>query len=377
VTPADPQSPPAAGSRGADRPPGPPPDEFAGIPSNPGRHPVVAAGVVALAGFLIFQMRGDIRYALSSAEPQDIGQARTLASAPPDAVPANRLVRLAGSADRESAVILDTRGSWDFTQFFRVLGTGNRVFVHRRHDPLPVELAERDVFTGRLIRFRDLSFQDSIRRHFSSQVTATHFFKPEDLKGALASGGAAASLQVADRLGEKVTLGADDRLAIDVARPGEIRIEIPAARARDAAAARALVEQQGGQVVSAATAPTPASARQVVVARFPEGARDRALAALTDLDRLVKIGPARTTVQVRVRDLKAEGEGFQTGAPGGAVVPLADVAAVRSLETITIPDDAWLLVEGSRPRDHLKTLLAAVFLAGFAVFNLLALRRFA
>lgn len=367
-----------------DGPPGPPPDEFASIPSNPGRHPVIAAAAVALAGFLIFQMRSDLGYALSSAAPQDLGDARALARAPAQSLPANRYVTVAGPADRESAIILDTRGSWDFTQFFRLLGTDNRVFIHRRPDPLPVTLAERDVFTGRLIRFRDLSFQASIRQHFNAHVTATHFFRAEDLHAALGRA-AQGPLQLADRVGEQVTLAPEQRLGIDVARPGEIRIELPVARARDADAARAVVEKEGGQVVSVELAAEAGGrpARQVVVARFAEGTRDRALAALGDLDRQVRIASARTTIEVRVRELTPHPEGL-TAAPaaeGGAAAPpprvlaLADIAAIRSLASVAIPEDAWLLIEGSAPRDQLKTVLAAVFVAGFALVNLLALRR--
>jgi len=52
-----------------------------------------------------------------------------------------------GNADRESAVVLDTR-VMHFTQFFRLLGTNNRIFVRRAPDPLPAELAARDVFVA-------------------------------------------------------------------------------------------------------------------------------------------------------------------------------------------------------------------------------------
>ena len=40
-----------------------------------------------------------------------------------------------------------------------------------------------------------------------------------------------------------------------------------------------------------------------------------------------------------------------------------------------IPDDALILFEGERPREHLKSLIIAAFLLGFAIVNLLALRR--
>src|SRR3954470_17578436 len=90
-------------------PAGQPPDEFAGIRAGPTRHPVLAALTVALAAFLVFQLRADIRYALSPATPVEISDARLLARANPAAVPVNRLVRLSGLPDRESALVLDTR----------------------------------------------------------------------------------------------------------------------------------------------------------------------------------------------------------------------------------------------------------------------------
>ena len=46
------------------------------------------------------------------------------------------------------------RGPGCSRQFFRVLGTGDRLFLHRRENPLPAARAEADVFEGRLIRVR-------------------------------------------------------------------------------------------------------------------------------------------------------------------------------------------------------------------------------
>ena len=95
-------------------------------------------------------------------------------------------MRVAGTPDRESALELDTKGSWVFSQFFRVLGTGDRLFVHRRENPLPAARAEADVFEGRLIRFDELPFADAIRAYFAKHVTATHFFAPDAALKALA-----------------------------------------------------------------------------------------------------------------------------------------------------------------------------------------------
>jgi hypothetical protein len=349
-------------------PSGPPPDEFAGIPSRGSRHPVIAAAAALLAGYLVFQIRADVQYALSPAAAVDLGDARRVAVS--SGVPANRYVRLSGRGDRESALILDTQGSWDMTQFFRLLGTDDRVFVKRAPDPLPVELAEHDVFTGRLVPFRDLSFEESIRRHFSSNVSATHFFAPEALPSALGQGG---PITLTDRTGQKVTLAPEDELTIDSAPPGQVRIELPGDRWPELAKAKALITDRGGQVLSAETT---VLMRQAVVATFPDDRRAGALAALSDLDRRVRIGPARTTTRVRLSDLRRTPEGLVAHPKEGAevVLPPAQVVAVRSVAAVRIPDGAWLLLEGDRPRDHLKTVVIAVLLVGFALVNLLGLR---
>jgi hypothetical protein len=93
----------------------PPEDEFAGIPSNSRRHPVIAVGTAVLACFLLYQIKDDVLYSLSSSTAQDLGDARQVAAAKIDTLPINRTVRLSGRADRESAVVLDTQGSWNFS----------------------------------------------------------------------------------------------------------------------------------------------------------------------------------------------------------------------------------------------------------------------
>jgi hypothetical protein len=331
---------------------------------------VLAAATVVLAGFLVFQIRDDVRYALSSAAPVDLGDARALAHLPVAHLPRNHYVRVTGAADRESGLMLDTRGSWAFTQFFRVLGTDNKIFVRRAPDPLPLDLAERDVFTGRLLRFHDLSFEGSIRHHLASHVSATHFFTLAAVEAAVRAG----SLTMTDRLGEQVSLIPEDELAIDTARPDDIQIVLPADRFPDRDKARAAVAGQGAEVLSiTVTAPD----RLAVVARFPATRRDAALVALADLDRRVHIGPARTTTRVRVADIRSVTDGLSVKDRSGAevVLPRAEIHAVRTVAPVRIPDDAWLLVEGERPRDHLRDVIVAIFLAGFALVNLLAVRR--
>lgn len=353
--------------------PGMPADEFAGIPTPRRRHPLIALGAAALAFFLLYQIHEDLLYALSHSDARDVGDARTVAATPIEQLPLNEYVRMSGMADRESGVIIDTAGSWSFTQFFRLLGTRSRVFVSRVPDPIPVEQAERDVFVGRLIRFRDLSFQQAIRKHFGSRVTATHFFAPATVREQVVArpGG---PLELADVTGEKVALALNDQLAIDVERPEDIRVELPRAKWTDLSAARLAVEQHGGKVLhEAATATDPKSIALVVT--FPAATRDPSMHALSELDPRVRLLPVRWTHNVRVADL-ATGDGglrFRTG-EGEKEIPLARIPAIRTVANVQIPDDALLLREGERPRAHLKVVVAGGLLLAFAIINLLSLR---
>ncbi len=340
------------------------------MPTRAKRRLPLALAVITLAAFLGFKLRDDLLYALSSGEPRDLGAAGIAMASGTGSVPLNRYVRLAGLPDRESALVLDTQGSWKFAQFFRVLATKSRFFVQRTADPLPVALADRDVFTGRLVRFKDLSFESSIRQHFSARVTATHFFKPADLRAALASGNAPA---VSDVAGDRVTLNPSDGLVISRLHPGEIRIDLPKDRYPTAASARALIDARGGQVVNSSEDPQHHS----FVVTFPPATRDPALSALGDLDRRIRIRSARSDFKVRVGDLTATPEGLSIkSATSPAIsIPLEEIQAVRTVAPLEIPDDAVLLLEGDRPADHLKTLVIVAFLLAFALVNLLSLRR--
>ena len=384
-----------------------PEDEFAGIRSRAGRHPGLALGAAALALFIIFHVRADLSYALASTDPVDLGDAAaTFGPGKPGdgvrprvvGVPAeileratNRYVTVRGTPDRESALELDTKGSWVFTQFFRILGTGSRLFVHRRENPLPGFRAEEDRFEGRLIRFSDLSFEASIRGYSATHVSATHFFPPDGLRRALAqsSGGAVTAVDLA---GDPVALGPSDLLAIDLALADQIRLAFPRDKFRDEAAARAEIEKRGGTVVAAgeatapvATAPSPlpgaapSDDRVVVLAHFPSEVRDRALGEIGDIDPKIEIRDARRTIKVRLGDLRDGGDALlvQPAEAGAAPdrLPIADIPAIRTLAAVQIPAEAWLLIESDYPRDHLQTVVFAAVLLAFAAVNLLGLVR--
>ena len=348
-------------------------DEFAHIPRSATRHPLIAVGGAVLALYLIFHLRHDLRYALSAGEPVDAGAARTSFASGQGGALENRYIRVSGHPDRESALEIDTKGSWVFSQFFRVLGTGDRLFLHRRENPLPAARAEADVFEGRLVRFGELTFADSIRDYFAKHVTATHFFAPELFARAVEGRAGAGALGVIDRNGDPVTLAADETIALEIARPERVQIGLPRSRFPTEDAAQAAIKARGGEIlasrglVKGAAAAGPASGplsaapappeRWMFVVTFPAERRQAALGEIGDL------GAAPGGLSVR-----AAGEPERR-------LATAELAAVHTMAPVVIPDDAYLLVEGDRPREHASTILLALILAVFAAVNVVGLVR--
>jgi hypothetical protein len=370
-------------------------DEFAHIKRRRSRHPLITLAGALLAFFLVFYGWRDLRYALSSGDPLELGNAALVFNN--DKATAgleNRYVRVAGTPDRESALELDTKGSWVFSQLFRVLGTGDRLFVHRLQNPLPADRAEADVFEGRLIRIDDLPYADAIRGYFAKHVVATHYFAADVALKALAARAPGAPLSIVDRGGDKASLAADEALAIEVALPDQVQVGLPRSRFPSDVEAREAITSRGGDVTlekglvkapappSAgagnllATAPEPPS-RWTYVVRFPAARRQAALDELGDLDRTVEIRDARETIATHANELTIEDGALVVRAPGALErrYQPGDIAAVHTMAPVVIPADAYLLVEGDRPRAHTSSILIALVLVVFGVFNIVALVR--
>jgi hypothetical protein len=358
-------------------------DEFAAIPRSRTRHPVLALGAGVLALFLVVKMRADLEYFLSPRVPADLGEARALLSSERGravlAEGTNRLVRIHGIPDRESALQVDTKGSWTFTQFFKILGSDSRLFIHRREDPLPASRAEVDIFEGRLLRFSDLSFEDAIRAYFASHVSATHFFGERDLASGITAAGDRA-MDLRDLAGDTVTLGPNDVLAVVVRHPGEVEVSLPVVRYADAASARDALTARGATVI--ASGPSSAD-HHLFIATVPQPSRDRVLDEIGDLDWRVAIHEVRETLTVRLGELTAVGgklalRGSAAG-PSGAPIPgprlLANIETIRTLAPVQIPADAYLIVEAETPREHLPDVAIALVLLVFASVNLVGLAK--
>jgi len=364
-----------------------PEDEFADIPSPRTRHPVLALAAGLLALFLVVKMRGDLSFFVAPRTPSELGDARALMANPNGTrvldEGVNRLVRVTGTPDRESALQVDTKGSWTFTQFFRLFGTQSRLFVHRREDPLPAFRAEADAFEGRLIRFSDLPFEEAIRSYFANHVGATHFFRPDDLRRVVAAG-VSPTVSLTDLAGDVVVLGPNDLLAFEVKHAGQVEVRLPMARFPKADAAREAIEKRGARVVGPGRA---VADRQTFVIEVTDAERDRVMNDVAAVDYQSELRDVRETIKARLGDLALEGgalvvkAGAATpGAPDAPAGPsgprtLTGIASVRTLATVQIPPDAYLIVEAESPRDHLSDAAIAAVLVAFAGVNFAGLAR--
>ena len=52
-----------------------------------------------------------------------------------------------------------------------------------------------------------------------------------------------------------------------------------------------------------------------------------------------------------------------------------DIAAIRTMAPVVIPEGAYLLTEGDYPREHLASVMIALVLLTFGIFNVAGLIR--
>jgi hypothetical protein len=328
--------------------------------------------------------------------------------------------------DRASAALLDTRGRDEFRQFFRLLGTGSRLLVLRTFGSVPNARTMADRFSGRLVRFRDLSFGDSIAAWFRTRDAATHFLPPDGLRGRPA--------EMNDLAGDPIRLTPETRVSIDFSFPDQYLVTIPRERFASADAAEAALRQVGvadlGPAPPPVSLPNPSSyylyvgrphaeMRDPVLlalgelrppatvvadpvdpawlwvaipkAVYPQGVeqanralavmgfaagpppllyhgritaaeRDRVLERLGALDRRILVVPRTETRDVTYGKLDPQAFGA------------ARVDRVKVVEPLVIPEGAFVIVEGDAPRSYWYVPILAALLMAFFVFNLFALR---
>lgn len=350
------------------------------------RHPVLALAVVALGGLVLLRLQGDLRYALQPATPVDKGEARALRL---DLEPGG-FIALRAEPDLRNALHFEARGERARSQLFRVIGSGSRLFV------VTPGLDARDDFqprfAGRLRRFDDLPYAESVRAYYQREAKVLRTLSAERLRQ-LPPGPLPTPLSTSDRAGEPLSLQADDELLLRVRFPDDVRVLLQRSKFPSEPDARHEVERLGlpaGPAVETKDGygyvlrlPAEAAARNQALSRIDaqgmlflgrqELYRVKTGALVVGPDGLRLPGPERLPQPVRY---EAQGAQLQP-APRTAEVllPWADVQAVQRSEPLLVPRDALVLLDGETPAALRWTLPVAALLVLFMAFNLWYLGR--
>jgi hypothetical protein len=339
-------------------------DEFAGIePYRPRRSPILAAAVILISGYLLFHLRHDLAYSLRSRTPTPITDVRATFREGA-AVQDDTYVNARAVPDRATAVMLDAKGKDEFIPFVRVMGTGSRLLVAQRRGLRPVGDVYDDVYAGRLMRLRDVSYAETVREYYAKRIAATQFFPVGDVCGRLG--------QVPTKLvaisGDEVTFDAARVIGFDVTFRGDYVVTLPRERFPNEADGRGTLEQAGAEIKEAAE--TKTELRFVV--QVPDERRDALMEQLRKLDVRSDVQLRKSTYQAPWGQLAAGDGALKLPAAPGQV-PCAWATSFKTFDQLHIPAGAFVLVESERPQDLWYVPVFAVFLILFIAWNALAL----
>lgn len=364
----------------------------------PRRHPGVALAVLVVCGLLLFRLRTELRYALQANEPQDLGQVGLALKGAQLAASVDGYVALSGIPDHRNALAFDPKGGRPRQHVFRLLGTGSRVLVTA---PAAGPAPHRDRWSGRLRRFDELSFFDTVR----SAWAATQVLRALDLgklRG-MAPGALPVPLNTSDRAGEPLSITGQQDLLVDVLFPDDVRVLLSKEKVPSLADADHEVERFGlphgpgvetkdgyGYVLRL---PASGPERQRVLAQIDaqgvwlwhrvETYRVPAGAVQVTPAGLLLPGPDALPQPVRYRlpTVPAVADATKPAAPAPTPVlllPQKDPAtlilweqleAVQIHEPMNIAADALVLVHGETPKSVFWTLPMAGLLLLCALFN--------
>jgi len=389
----------------------------------PRRHPLVAVAVLLVGALLLYRMRTDLTYAMQPSAPRELGEAAAALRSGKLAEAAGGYVQVSGLPDRRNALSFDPKGSRLRTHVFRILGTGGAASKVLVATPGVAASRAENRFTGRLRRFDEVYFADAVADYFK-QTQALRAIDLGKLK-ALPAGPLPQPLSTSDRSGEPLQVAKDQELLIDVLFADDLRVLLSKDKFPSEPDARREIERVGlphgpgietkdgfGYVLRL---PPHGLERQRVLAqidglgiwlwhrietyRVPLGALSVTPAGL------VLPGPDALTQPVRYQltaapaapASAAPAQPAEAAAPTGAapaaspepagprqlapqkeqttVLLWEQVQAVQVNEPLTVPADAWLILDGESPRSALWTLPVSALLALFMAFNIWYLLR--
>lgn len=319
-------------------------EELANLPApKRRRNPLLASAGIALALVIGWHERADVRYAFRGGTPVELGDARKASGLSDDT-----FVTLSGMPDRRNALFLEPRGEKSRQTFFRLLGTGSRIFV--RADDKSVA----DKWTGRLRRFDAVPWAPSLRDYFKDEVKARRYLAPDQLKAAIAH------QPVHDRGGEPLTLAPSAELAVDTADANRIEVLL----ARDKFADPKDAEREVARLGLAAHPGVGNEEAYGIFVDAPQAQRNAIIAKLDGAGYAYQAHSQRFAAPLD----KISVDGDTLVLPN-AKVPFAQVQSASIEEPVTIAREAWVLTEGEVPGAFWWAPAICALLLAFVVFN--------
>jgi hypothetical protein len=330
-------------------------DELASLaPSPRGKNPLVAGVVIALAVIIGWHLRDDVRYAFSSRTPAALGDARTLA-ARGVTLGDNRYVTLGGQAERRYALYVEPRGVRARQTIFRLLGVNAGLFVRAAETGDRSDIAER--WTGRLRRFDAMSYAPSLRHYYATETEVTRNVALDGLK--LQLGGGTAELR--DRMGEPITIGADQTVVVTVDYPGELKVYLGKDRFPSLPDARHELDR----IALAPSSGEETKDEFVFIVPMPDARKNEIVGKLSDKE--LAFQPHEERFTVKRAELALQGDTLQIGARAKA--PWSQVQAIGVPAPVQIGGDAYILLEGEAPSQYWWAPLILALLIAFGAFN--------
>jgi hypothetical protein len=347
-------------------------DEFAGLaPAPPGKSPVLALCIIGIAAVTLFQLRGDIRYALS---PRTAVPIEELRGAGVDS--ANRHVRVRGVPERRTALYIEPRGEKARETFFRLIDADPPVFVRALDTSGRADLNAS--WSGRLRRFGDTPYAASLKEYFAKGSEVARYLEPQSVRARLESRSGGAR----DRLGRAVELREDTRLlflggmeryAIYMSRE-----KYPKADDAERELRRILADAPGGPAAALTHAEDTPDAFVFTLPLAQAGLMPRDVAARLEREDIDFAGwPDRIEATVGQLQISGAGDQAQLSLRGkdGPVLPWREVTSVSFREPLRVADDAMVLTEGESPAGLLWAPLVGALLLGLAAWNVWYLLR--
>lgn len=375
------------------------------------RSPIIDAAVVALGGYLLFWMSGDVRYFFQGSEPRDLGDAAALVDEGLDRDDLSEaFVVLRGTPDVQHAARLRLESTSRFTGpskrtigYLRIIEGGGSLFaaIPRTSETAPQQF--EGVFEGRMRRLSDSPNFAAIQQHFDGErIVEKRDATPAALLEALA-GRQGDGLQVVDTAGDRVVLGAGGSVTLVVEQP-DVQVQLGRRSFDSAEAAEAIVAGLGFPYFAP---PEQSSARfYSFYVRMPAGERESAQAKLSiaavvpadakpaDPSVGAVILPWTTSYLASPAALGSDGGKF-TVVPGDnarpgflvdgdklvprplvggkLVLDPGDVKAVRLDRPVVVDPHGYVIEVGIHPRDRWLELIMWCLVLGVVGWNIASL----